>query len=115
MRCIEGEIFDVAVDIRRGSPTFGKWDAATISAENFHQIYVPPGYAHGFCVMSDRAQVEYKTTDIYDPGAEITVLWNDPDVAIEWPVEVPILSAKDGDAKTLKGLADALPSYKAGS
>ena len=112
LRCVEGEIFDVAVDIRKGSPTFGKWDSAVISSENFHQVYVPPGYAHGFCVLSDRAQVEYKTTDISDPGGEVTVLWNDPAIAIEWPAQDVILSEKDKNALTLEALDSALPVYQ---
>jgi len=82
VRVIEGEIFDVAVDIRRGSPTFGKWIGVRLSAENFRQVYIPPGFAHGFSVTSDVAQVEYKCTDFYDPLSEISIQWNDPDLAI---------------------------------
>ena len=103
IRVIEGEIFDVAVDIRRGSPTFGKWVGAWLSAENFHQLYIPTGFVHGFYVTSETAQVQYKCTDYYDPTGEITVLWNDPALGIEWPdAGVPrLLSAKDEAAPLL--------------
>lgn len=101
VRVIEGAIFDVAVDIREGSPTFGRWVGLTLSAENFLQFYVPPGFAHGFCVTSDVAQVEYKCTDLYDPEGEGGIAWNDPDLAITWPVEVPILSGRDERHPTL--------------
>lgn len=113
LRVIEGEIFDVAVDIRRGSPTFGKWVGVTLSAENFRQIYVPVGFAHGFCVTSDVAQVEYKCTDIYDPEHEIRVLWSDPEIGIEWPIADPLLSPKDADGQPLSALGDVLPVYRA--
>ncbi|MCL4845255.1 MAG: dTDP-4-dehydrorhamnose 3,5-epimerase [Acidobacteria bacterium] len=102
VRVIEGEIFDVAVDIRPESPTFGQWVGATLSAENFLQIYVPPGFAHGFCVTSDVAQVEYKCTDVYDPEGEGGLTWNDPDLAIAWPVTDPFLSARDQAHPTLR-------------
>jgi dTDP-4-dehydrorhamnose 3,5-epimerase len=113
IRVIEGEIFDVAVDVRRGSPHFGKWMGAWLSAENFRQIYVPPGFVHGFCVTSEIAQVEYKCTDIYDPTSEITVLWNDPALGIQWPdlPTAPLLSKKDQLGKPLAELADRLPLY----
>ncbi len=115
VRVIEGEIFDVAVDIRRGSPTFGKWVGAWLTAENFRQIYIPIGFAHGFCVTSEIAQVEYKCTDIYDPSGEIGLQWNDPDLGIVWPMEeigVPILSKKDAAARPLRALMDTLPWYE---
>ena len=112
VRCTEGEIFDVVVDIRRGSPNFGKWVSAVLSAENFKQLFVPAGYAHGFCVLSPRAQLEYKTSRLYDPHSEITVLWNDPALDIPWPIEQPVLSTKDANAKTLSQLADRLPLFK---
>ena len=96
IRVIEGEIFDVAVDVRRGSPTFGRWVGVNLTAESFKQIYVPPGFAHGFCVVSAAAQVEYKCTDIYDPASEVGIAWNDPDLGISWPVADPILSSRDG-------------------
>ena len=95
MRVVAGEIFDVAVDIRRGSPTFGRWVAARLSAENFRQLYIPPGFAHGFCVVSEVAQVEYKCTELYDAADEIGIAWNDPTLAIAWPVREPLLSDKD--------------------
>jgi dTDP-4-dehydrorhamnose 3,5-epimerase len=95
VRCLRGEIYDVAVDARKGSPTFGKWVAAMLSESNRHMLYVPPGFVHGFCVTSEVAEVEYKCTDVYDPGFELTVLWNDPELRIEWPVEEPLLSPKD--------------------
>ena len=115
VRCIEGEIFDVAVDIRPASPTFGKWAGAIISAENFKQIYVPPGFAHGFCVISDIAQVEYKCTDVYDPGGELGILWNDPAIGIQWPFSEPTLSDKDSKALTLEQARaeGLLPAYEA--
>ena len=112
VRCIEGEIFDVAVDMRRGSPTFGRWTGATLSAENFHQLYVPGDFLHGFCVTSDIAQVEYKCTDVYDPEGEIGVAWNDPDIGIDWPIAEPLLSAKDAAAPRLKEIEHRLPAYR---
>jgi len=104
VRTVEGEIFDVVVDIRRDSPAFGKWIAATLSATNFLQIYVPPGVLHGFCVVSATAQVEYKCTGFYDPDDEIGVIWNDADLAIEWPIKSPILSGKDESLPTFEEL-----------
>jgi dTDP-4-dehydrorhamnose 3,5-epimerase len=111
MRVVEGEVFDVAVDIRRGSPTFGRWTGITISGENFRQVYVPPGFAHGFCVMSDSAHLEYKCTAPYDPGDEIAIAWNDPDLAIAWPLSQPMVSAKDSAAPPLKAVLDRLPPF----
>jgi dTDP-4-dehydrorhamnose 3,5-epimerase len=110
IRVIEGEIYDVAVDVRRGSPTFGRWVAVTLSADNFRQCYVPPGFAHGFCVTSLVAQVEYKCTDLYDPASEIGIAWNDPELAIPWPVADPILSERDRRHPPLAGVMDRLPS-----
>ena len=92
---VSGTIFDVAVDIRKGSPTFGQWTGAELSAENHRQIYVPEGFAHGFVVLSDCADVIYKCTALYAPGDEYGILWSDPDIGIGWPIEMPILSAKD--------------------
>ncbi len=92
---VTGTIFDVAVDIRKGSPTFGQWTGAELSAENKRQIYVPEGFAHGFVVLSQSADVIYKCTDLYAPGDEYGILWSDPEIAINWPVENPILSQKD--------------------
>ena len=95
VRAVEGEMFDVAVDIRPGSPTFGRWVGVRLSGENFRQLYVPPGFAHGFCVLSPFAQVEYKCTDLYDPADEIGIAWNDPALGIAWPIMDPILSTRD--------------------
>ncbi len=111
VRAVEGEIFDVAVDIRRGSPRFGQWVGELLSAENFRQLYVPPGFIHGFCVVSEIAQVEYKCTDLYDREDEIGIRWNDPDIGIAWPVDSPILSEKDRDAPTLAEIEHLLPTY----
>ena len=111
IRVIEGEIFDVAVDVRRGSPAFGRWVGVALTAENFKQVYVPPGFAHGFCVVSAIAQVEYKCTDIYDPASEIGVAWNDPALGISWPLTQPLLSKRDSRHPTLAELTDSLPSW----
>jgi dTDP-4-dehydrorhamnose 3,5-epimerase len=112
IRVIEGEIFDVAVDIRRGSPTFLHWVVITLSAQNFRQCYLPAGFAHGFCVTSPMAQIEYKCTDFYDPADELHVRWDDPDIDIKWPVDCPILSAKDRDASFLRDVFDRLPTVE---
>jgi dTDP-4-dehydrorhamnose 3,5-epimerase len=111
IRVIEGEIYDVAVDVRRGSPTFGRWVAISLSADNFRQCYIPPGFAHGFCVVSPEAQVEYKCTDFYDPASEVGIAWNDAGLAIPWPVASPILSARDGRNLPLAAQMDQLPRY----
>jgi len=95
IRCVRGAIFDVLVDIRRGSPTFGQWEGFELNDENHHQLYCPVGFAHGFCVMSVLAEVIYKCTEIYHPEDERTLLWNDPALEIKWPVAGPIISAKD--------------------
>ena len=98
VRVVIGEIYDVAVDLRKSSPTFGQWMSLYLSAENKKQLYVPPGFGHGFYVVSEWAEVLYKTTDHYAPQWELTLLWNDPDVNVDWPVapgEEPILSPKD--------------------
>jgi dTDP-4-dehydrorhamnose 3,5-epimerase len=109
---VTGRIFDVVLDIRRGSPTFGNWCGAHLSAENKRQIYIPPGFAHGFSVLSDRADVIYKCTDIYTPGDEYGVLWNDPDLEIDWGVDNPILSPKDLENSQLSRIPrDLLPIY----
>jgi dTDP-4-dehydrorhamnose 3,5-epimerase len=113
IRVLQGEIYDVAVDLRRGSPTFKKWEAFTLSADNFRQLYVPPGYAHGFAVTSEIAEVEYKCTEFYDPGGELGVRWNDAELGIPWPVDKPILSAKDAALPLLRDAMDRLPGIEA--
>ncbi|MEC7922574.1 MAG: dTDP-4-dehydrorhamnose 3,5-epimerase [Planctomycetota bacterium] len=115
VRVIEGEIYDVAVDIRPSSPGFGKWVAVHLSADNFRQLYIPPGFAHGFCVAGDQAQVLYKVTSPYDPADEITIAWNDPQLAIDWPLSDPVLSEKDAAGDTLADLADRLPGREVDS
>lgn len=105
VRAVRGEIFDVALDLRRGSPTFGRWEGFTLSDRNWRQLYLPPGFAHGFCVVSDTADVLYKTTDVYHPEEERTVVWNDPALAIRWPVSAPIVSARDQQGKLLADAA----------
>jgi dTDP-4-dehydrorhamnose 3,5-epimerase len=95
VRVVEGEIWDVAVDARPSSPTCGQWIAETLSATNFKQLYVPPGCAHGFCVLSETAQVQYKCTELYEPTDEVGIAWNDPEIAIAWPVTDPLLSPRD--------------------
>ncbi len=103
VRAIVGTVFDVAVDLRKSSPTFGQWVSCLISAENKRQIWIPPGFAHGFLVLSEAAEVLYKTTDYYAPQHERTLLWNDPDLAIAWPVTAaPILSTKDQAGQPFK-------------
>jgi dTDP-4-dehydrorhamnose 3,5-epimerase len=103
VRVVQGEVFDVAVDLRRSSPHFGKWAGTVLSADNKHQLWVPEGFAHGFVVLSDRAEFLYKTTDYYAPDAERCILWNDPDLAIDWPFRgEPSLSAKDARGASFK-------------
>jgi dTDP-4-dehydrorhamnose 3,5-epimerase len=111
IRTVEGVIFDVAADIRRGSPMFGRWVGVELSGGNFRQCYVPPGFAHGFCVLSDMAVVEYKCTEFYDPTDELALMWNDPDLAIQWPITDPTLSDKDGAAMLLRDILELLPTY----
>ena len=102
VRVVQGEVFDVAVDIRKDSPTFGRWVGEVLSADNNKQIWVPEGFAHGFLVLSDAAEFLYKTTDYYAPEFECSIIWNDSDIAIKWPLDVePTLSVKDQQAKTL--------------
>ena len=97
-----GEIFDVAVDIRLGSPTYGKWIGEVLSAENKRMLYIPPGFAHGFCVLSEVAEVLYKTTEEYAPEYDAGIIWNDPKIGIEWPIEHPIISVKDAGLPFLR-------------
>ena len=107
VRVTEGEVYDVAVDLRKGSPTFGMWEGVLLTSENKRQFYVPEGFAHGFLVLSDVATFNYKCTDFYAPEYDSGLLWNDPDVAIEWPlvgIEEILLSEKDKNQKTLKEL-----------
>ena len=113
VRVIEGEVFDVAIDIRVGSPTFGKWTGIRLSAESFRQVWVPEGFAHGFCVLSAAAQVEYKVTDLYDPDGDLYIAWNDPAIGIGWPLtRAPLLSARDRTAPLLHELLDRLPRHR---
>jgi dTDP-4-dehydrorhamnose 3,5-epimerase len=102
---IGGEVFDVMVDIRKGSPTFGKYFSIILSAQDFTQVYIPTGFAHGFCVLSDFAQFRYKCTDFYDQNGERGIIWNDPRINIKWPVENPILSEKDGNYPLLDSIS----------
>ena len=101
VRCVRGAIWDVAVDIRAGSPTFGRWAGVELSADNFRQLYVPAGFAHGFCVLSDEAEVLYKTSAVYSRAHERGIAWNDPQLAVAWPVAEPLLSDRDRAAPTL--------------
>jgi dTDP-4-dehydrorhamnose 3,5-epimerase len=104
VRVTRGEVFDVAVDLNPGSTTFGRWVGTTLSDTNMRQLWIPPGYAHGFVVISDVADYEYKCTEYYDASAETGVVWNDPDLKIAWPCDNPILSAKDRRLPTLAEL-----------
>ena len=104
VRVVRGEVYDVAVDIRRDSNTFGQWEAVVLSEDNKKQVWVPPGFAHGFVTLSDIADFEYKCTDYYNPADEVSILWSDPSLDIAWPVENPILCAKDANAKRLVDL-----------
>ena len=112
IRVIEGEIYDVAVDVRRRSPSFGRWVGVRLSGDNFKQCYVPPGFAHGFAVVSPIALVEYKCTDLYDPSDEIGIAWNDPALAIPWPVGQPFLSERDRRNPILAEVMDELPEWR---
>ena len=104
VRVVSGEVYDVALDIRKGSPTFGEWEGVILSEDNKKQFWVPPGFAHGFVVLSGTADFEYKCTDYYDPSDESSVLWSDTDLGIPWPIANPVLSAKDQSAKRLVDL-----------
>jgi dTDP-4-dehydrorhamnose 3,5-epimerase len=110
---LEGEVFDVAVDVRVGSPTFGKWHGQTLSAENKRQFFVPAGFAHGFCVTSESALFAYKCTEYYHPETELSIAWNDPQLAIEWPIAQPTLSARDARGPRLSEIPESrLPRYR---
>lgn len=111
---LEGEVYDVAVDIRRGSPTFRQWEAAMLTGGNHRQLWIPEGFAHGFCVVSDAATFMYQCTALYDHAADAGVRWNDAAIGIDWPVAEPVLSAKDEKAPFLADVAaDQLPVYVA--
>jgi dTDP-4-dehydrorhamnose 3,5-epimerase len=112
VRAVAGEVFDLAADVRRGSPTFGRWHGEVLSADNFRQLYVPPGFVHGFYVLSENAEVEYKVTGFFDRDDEFVVAWDDPHLAIEWPLAgAPLLSERDAAAPRLADLAE-LPPYE---
>jgi dTDP-4-dehydrorhamnose 3,5-epimerase len=111
VRTIKGEVFDVAVDIRKGSPTWGKWVSVLLSEENKNMLYVPAGFAHGFCVLSDVAEVIYKTTNVFSAESEAGIIWNDRQLNIDWPVKEPVLSEKDKRWPALKN-ADIKFSYR---
>jgi len=114
VRVSRGEVFDVAVDIRTGSPSFGQWYGTNLSAENFLQMYIPAGFAHGFCVLSDSAEFQYKCTDTYHPEDEMVIAWNDPEINIDWPVSDPVLSNRDQQGHSLTELEQLgrLPAYQ---
>jgi dTDP-4-dehydrorhamnose 3,5-epimerase len=113
VQVLEGEVFDVAVDVRHGSPCFGRWVGERLSGENHVQLYIPPGFAHGFCVISESALLSYKCTELYHPETELSVLWNDPALAIDWPMRDPVLSKKDAAALKLADIPkDRLPRYR---
>ena len=111
MRVVAGAIFDVAVDIRVGSPTFGRWFGETLSSDNFKQLFIPEGFVHGFAVLSNFAEIEYKCSAFYDPADEIAVRWDDSTIGIEWPGRTPTRSARDAAASPLADLHDRLPRY----
>ena len=110
---LQGDVFDVAVDIRQGSPTFGQWVGEVLSDKNHRQLYVPPGFAHGFCVLSEMALFCYKCTDFYAPEDEYGVCWDDPALGIDWPLSAPVLSERDGQYPTLETIApEQLPQFE---
>lgn len=109
LRCPRGKIFDVAVDLRRKSPTYGQWEGYILDDEKHHQLFVPIGFAHGFCVLSETADVTYLVSSLYDPSTEAGICWDDPEVGVEWPVSEPLLSQRDIEAPTLAGIAESLP------
>jgi dTDP-4-dehydrorhamnose 3,5-epimerase len=115
VQALQGAVYDVAVDIRRGSPSFGRWFGALLSEENHLQLYVPEGFAHGFCVLSETALFSYKCTDFYNPKAEYSLRFDDPDIGISWPLDIaPILSGKDQAGLRLRDFpAEQLPEYRA--
>jgi dTDP-4-dehydrorhamnose 3,5-epimerase len=102
-----GEVFDVAVDVRWGSPTFGKWFGTTLSGENLHQVYIPPGFAHGFCVLRDDTIFTYKCTELYHPETELGIKWDDPALGIPWPIDAPTISKRDAEHRPLREIDPA--------
>ncbi|HEX2223375.1 MAG TPA: dTDP-4-dehydrorhamnose 3,5-epimerase [Thermoanaerobaculia bacterium] len=114
VRAILGEIFDVAVDIRPGSPTFGKWVGEVLSGDNARQLYVPPGFAHGFVVLSETAHVQYKCTELYDKADEIGIVWDDPEIGVDWPVKDPVVNDKDRQAPRLADIVQRLREAQSG-
>lgn len=114
VQVFDGEVLDIAVDVRVGSSTFGRWVAELLSGDNHKQLYVPPGFAHGFCVLSESALLAYKCTELYHPETELSIAWNDPQLAIDWPIRDPVLSKKDAAAPKLSDIPrDRLPRYHA--
>ncbi|HEY9825913.1 MAG TPA: dTDP-4-dehydrorhamnose 3,5-epimerase [Stenomitos sp.] len=114
VQVLQGEVFDVMVDIRKGSPTFGQWHGIYLSNENHIQVYIPPNFAHGFYVLSETAFFSYKCTEHYRPGDEYSIVWNDLDINIKWPIDqTPLLSRKDAEAPTLEQSMDNLPDFNA--
>ncbi len=112
---VSGEVFDVAVDVRRGSPTFGAWCGRILSGENRNQLFIPEGFAHGFCVLSESASFMYKCSEFYDASDDRGIAWNDPDIGVKWPISEPLLSAKDQRQPLLRDLGvDGLPVYAGG-
>jgi dTDP-4-dehydrorhamnose 3,5-epimerase len=109
VRCVSGEVFDVAVDLRQSSPTFGQWVGASLSEENRRQMWIPEGFAHGFAVLSEVADFLYKTTDYYTPALERCIRWNDAEIGIDWPLSAPILSGKDATNASSLGNATLFP------
>ena len=104
LQVLQGEVFDVAVDIRRHSPSFGKWHGVVLSGDNKRQFYVPPGFAHGFAVLSDTVLFQYKCTELYSPKDELAIRWDDPDIGIDWPLKDPLLSERDSKGSRLRDL-----------
>ena len=102
LQVLQGEVFDVAVDIRRGSPTYGKWHGLVLSSDNKLQFYIPAGFAHGFAVLSENALFQYKCTEFYSPQDEMAIRWDDPDIGVQWPLKQPLLSEKDAQAQRLR-------------
>lgn len=111
---LEGEVYDVAVDVRRGSPTFGQWTGVMLTADNHRHLWIPPGFAHGFCVLSEHATFTYQCTTLYDAVADASICWNDETIGIDWPISEPLISAKDAKATLLADVsAERLPLFEA--